>query len=82
MVKFILYYDSWLCVYNNLAVSIVRAHDNKDFFVKLKVDFFILYFQKRILIFPLEWMTEREGKDCVSCIFSILAESQPVQPFR
>ena len=44
MVKFILNLDSWLCVFNDLAVSIVRAHDNKDFFVKLKMDFFALYF--------------------------------------
>ena len=59
----------------------VRAHDNKDFFVKLKVDFFLLYIEKRILIFPLEWMIEREGKECVSSIMSIMGESQRVPQF-
>ena len=60
----------------------VKAHDNKDFFVKLKVDIFILYIEKRILIFPLDWMIERERKECVSSIFSIMAESQRVQPLK
>ena len=58
-----------------------RAHDNKDFFVKLKVDFFPLYFQKWIFIFPLERMIEREGTECVCSIMSIMAESQRVQLF-
>ena len=59
----------------------VRAHDNKDFFMKLKVKFFLLYSQKWIWIFPLEWMIVRKGKECVSSIMSIMAESQRVPPF-
>ena len=60
---------------------LVRAHDNKDFFVKLKVDIFLLYFQKRISISPLELMIEREGTKCVTSILSIKADSERVQPF-